>query len=168
MTGRRLGLQGPGREHRSERGERGETLIELAATIVLMGFAVVTVVGLIFTVTKITGMHRSTTTANTWVHNIGEAYINPVETPYQHCVNDYAVPTLPTGYSADVTSVERLADPADPEAEWVAMGVGCVDDGGVQRITIEAWSSSSPEQREVLQVVKRDTGCLATPAEEDC
>jgi hypothetical protein len=42
-----------------------------------------------------------------------------------------------------------------------------VDDGGVQRITIEAWSLSNPSQREELQVVKRDTGCLASTL-EDC
>lgn len=153
---------------RGESGsDRGETLIELTGTVMLMGFAVVTVLGLIFTMVKITGMHRGTTTANTWVHNIGESVISPTATPYAHCAASYAIPAVPSGYDAEVITVERLSDPMSSSPSWSAMGPGCIDDGGVQRVTLEAWSLGNPSQRERLRVVKRDTQCVTAEGTPD-
>lgn len=136
-------------------------MVELLATVVLMGFAIATVIGLIFTATKITSMHRGTTTANTWVHNLGEDIISPTATLYAQCATDYDLTGVPTGYGAEVTAVRRLSNPAAESPTWVAMGAGCVNDGGVQQVTIETWSLGNPAQRERLVVVKRDTTCLS-------
>ena len=149
------------------RSEAGETLVEITMTVFLLGVGVVTVVSLMWTMARVTGMHRATTTANTWVHNIGETVINPTDTPYAHCASTYTSLAVPSGYDADVMLVERLSDPTAQSPTWTPMPPGCVDDGGVQRVTIEAWDVRTPQQRETLQVVKRDTQCQNTPG-VDC
>lgn len=158
---------GTGRPRHTSRSERGETLIELMATIVLIGVSVVALVGALINVLGMTARQRSATRA-------GNETVNIVETlrsvPYEPCATtdtyEADMPPEPPGWSFNILEVEWLKPPAsasapNPNPEWVASTGACTDatDQGVQRITISAVGSGPSKTPRTLTFVKRTRVC---------
>jgi type II secretory pathway pseudopilin PulG len=130
--------------------DSGESLIELLIALVIMGIAVVAIVGGIATSIIISDVHRKQATAGADVRSYAEAIQNAVITNgYPTCGN---VPTgisftASTGYTASVTAY-RVWNGSD----FVACGA---TDLGVQRLSLKV-ASDDGRATETLDVVIRN------------
>lgn len=136
-------------------GERGETLIELLVTVLILGTAVVALVGGLGLAVRVSDMHRKQATAGAAVRAFAEALQTKVAanpTGYEECAlntsasytSAYAGP--PTGYTASIDVVMYWNGSA-----FVAT---CSPDLGVQRISITV-ASNDGRASESLDVVLR-------------
>ncbi len=150
--------------------ERGETLVEVLATVVMLGLSVTAVVAMIFTVIRVQHTYRRDTTANTTLVDFAEAIrLSEGTNAYVNCagVSTYTYAGAPTGYQATVVSVERLASASSATASWVdTQSAGCdsSDDGGVQRIRLRVTSPANPQATESMYVIKRNPKCASSAA----
>lgn len=148
-----------------QRGQAGETLIELMVTSVLMGVAIVALVtGLLNTVIASDSHRRMTRSGNEAVR-LSEAVI---AAPYQRCTatpdpaTQYATVfasvggtiAAPTGYTYSIVSVQFLQDKT---ASTPVFGTTCpASDQGAQRVEVAVTSTGRSTARESVIVVKRD------------
>lgn len=141
------------------RGERGETLIELMATVVLMGIAVVAVLTMIFTLIRVSNAYRKTTTANVEAVTFAEDLLQTENgQAYQPCAvpTDYQF-TAVDGFEAQVEEVQYLMDNTASSSSWVST---CpATDQGMQRLTVLVSAETSPLESERVTVFKRDRTC---------
>ena len=141
--------------HRS-RGERGETLIELLATIVIMGTVVIAVVAGIGVAVTASDENTKQVNALTVLRNYAEAIASAKYLPCATATNYLpgAVGyTAPSGYSVSIVgSVTYYDGTSSSPAVYVA---SCpTPDGGAQRMTIRAQSSDNRADRS-FEIVKR-------------
>lgn len=145
--------------------ERGETLIEIMATVVLMGTAVVAVLSGLFASVVSSDLHKRQTRAAAEVTNVVEAID---KTTYVPCsgstIPTYssALPALPSGFTVSSVVVEPLvsSSTADPAYVGTCPGGG---DQGAQRITVTVSQGIGARKvTEKIAYVKRDERCLAT------
>jgi prepilin-type N-terminal cleavage/methylation domain-containing protein len=142
------------------RDDRGETLIELLMTVVIMGIAVAAIVGGIGTSVLMSDIHRKQATAGAAVRDYAEAIENAVTGGgYVACATTtaYASPpgfTVPPGYSTSVASVRY----------WNGTGwqSGCSGDIGLQQVTIQV-ASGDRRASEQLTIVLREPCRLVDP-----
>jgi type II secretory pathway pseudopilin PulG len=145
---------------RRARRERGESLVELLITIVIMSIAVVAVVGALAVSIRISDIHRKQATAGAAVRAFAEALQARVAAGgYVPCADPATaypltgpnpVYTAPTGYAASY--------PSDAAAYWSpsaqAFQSTCTSDSGVQRISLRV-ESDDHSAAETLDVVLR-------------
>jgi type II secretory pathway pseudopilin PulG len=138
------------------RDDRGESLIELLATIVVMGIAVTAILGAVATSIHLTDVHRKQAVAGNLVRGFGEtveAGVQASPTKYLSCgsvVNYRALyPTpadFPADYSRDVTAVSYW--------NGTAFVSTCGTDLGVQKLSLRAWSNDN-RVNETLDIIIR-------------
>ena len=146
------------RRPRGERDERGETLVELLVTIVIMSTAFVGIIAGIGTTFMATDSHRQAATAEGVLRAYAERIADPVDVPYVDCATtaNYANPVgfvLPAGgWSATVTKVAAWQGDSPP-----TFGPSCPGAGvGVQQITLTVKSPAGLHQATVsIVIVKR-------------
>jgi type II secretory pathway pseudopilin PulG len=154
---------------RVPRGDRGDTLVELLATVMIMGIAVAVILGAVATTLRITDMHRKQSVAGAAVREFAEKIETSVAaTPtsgYKACagIGDYqSLYTAPTGYQREVVSVTYWnADPDPANAKFVTT---CGTDTGVQRVSLRVWSADNRAE-ETLDVIIRKP---CRPADATC
>ncbi len=161
--------------------ERGETLLELLVTMVLMGIAVVGVLAGLLAVARQANYSSETTSLGNTGQSYAEALKQPVlDTAYIECATPHGpgsarpYPLLealdpdlvPGQYVARITAIDYLQNPPDgtpaDEADW---GPGCTvgSDKGLQRITVTVTSESSVSERTgTVTLIKRNQTCSAT------
>lgn len=137
------------------RGERGETLIELMATVVLMGVSIVALIGSLLGAMTTSNTHRRATRAGNEAVNVvedlrGQTYVPCATT------TTYTLPTPPPTYTYTIESVRRLQNANANPAVWVS-NAGCTptNDQGAQIIKIRVRSAGTPAVSRSLSLVKR-------------
>lgn len=163
---RHVGGRTDNRDRDTNTGERGETLLEILITVMLMGIAVVGILAGLFSVIRIADRTtRSTQAANT-AQSFAENLKQPVSTlQYVPCATGYpdfaAVPAAT--YTAQITKVERLSQvivPGNQPAWTDAPCAAATDDRGLQRLTITVTSDDGTGPIvQTLRIVKRDARC---------
>jgi type II secretory pathway pseudopilin PulG len=151
----------PRRPARHPRDDRGETLIELLVTLVILSTAVIAIVGALATAIKVSDIHRKQANANAYVRAYAEAietYVasgsaaNPT-IGYKDCADKtwyqdkYAVPN-PAIYEPSIVSMEYWTD-----AGWQGSCPG-TGDVGVQRLLLKVRSKDDAAV-ETLTVILR-------------
>lgn len=120
--------------------ERGETLLEILVAVVLLGVAVVAVLGALLTAAKVSDLHRKQATAGAAARDYAETVARRVAAGgYVPCAAPSAyLPSAvgfgaPGGYSASTTSVRY----------WTGSGWGatCSSDQGLQLATVQVRSA---------------------------
>lgn len=141
-------------------GERGETLIELMATIVLMGIAIVALVTSLLGAMSLTRFQSRNVNAASGTIVAAESIRTA---PYVACAPvgsyDAALPTV-RGLSLQVESIAYLHDQSAAAASW---DNGCpAADQGAQQITVKATANGNTNVSKTLTFVKRNTTCPGT------
>jgi len=141
---------------RTTRDERGETLVELLATVVIIGTAVLSVLAAIGVAITASDANSKQVTALTVARNYAEAIQAAAYVPcataasYSPAAVSY---TAPTGFTA--TIVGGLGYYDGTSSGPASFGATCTaPDKGAQQISIEAKSSDARADR-TLQIVKR-------------
>ncbi|MFV0318560.1 MAG: hypothetical protein ACK5O2_16560 [Microthrixaceae bacterium] len=132
-------------------------------TVFLMSTVLLSILTLMITIVLATAKHRGTVRATNEATSVSER-IDHEE--YQRCGQpspvdyDSAIGTLPTGYVAQVLSIEYLessdADTSSFQATCPAAG-----DQGVQRILVEVTAQIKPSSKATIELMKRDRVCPA-------
>ncbi len=150
LAGRRTAA---GRRQTGRDGERGETLIELLVTVVILGTAVVALVGALAVAVRVSDIHRKQATAGASVRAFAEALATRVAaapTGYVECATTAsyagAYTGVPSGYVATIAAVSYW--------DGSAFVATCATDTGVQRVTLTVGSSDG-RASEQLDVVLR-------------
>ncbi|MEV6928365.1 prepilin-type N-terminal cleavage/methylation domain-containing protein [Dactylosporangium sp. NPDC051485] len=159
---------------KADPNDRGETLIELLVTVIIVGVAVVALVGGIATSVRMSDIHRKQAQAGAYVRAFGEAIENSVSTgaptKYTACAGtatySTAYPAHPDGgtaYTAAITAVTYW----NPTSN--AFAASCTTDSGVQKVSLKV-STSDNKVAETLDVIIRKP-CRSTtdfPSESPC
>lgn len=138
------------------RGDRGETLVELLVAVVVMGIAVVVIVGGFATVITMSDQHRKQATAGAYVRDYAEAIENTVAGGgYVACAGTatYKSPagfSVPSGYAASVGSVRYWSG-----AAWQA---SCGTDTGLQQLTVQVASADGRASEQLTVVLRKPCG----------
>ena len=158
-------------------GEAGETLIEVMATVILLGLAITLIISGIWTALAVSDQNQKASRVNLYLHDYAEQLKSPLGAySYIECATpaNGARPypsyqgTLPTGYAVTVVGVTYLT--ANKNAGTGALqpmsGVCQVAgtfnrDPGIQRITIQAKTPNGVKsaRAEQIDVYKRDQVC---------
>lgn len=140
-------------------GERGETLLELLIAVVIMGVAVVAVVGALVSSVQLSDVHRKQATASAAVRDYGEAITNAVAGGgYVACAGAASYGsgyTAPSGYAKSVTSVRY----------WNGSGwqPSCSTDTGLQQLTLQVASADGRASEQLVVVVRKPCGLSDSP-----
>lgn len=140
--------------------DRGETLVEVLAAIVILGLAGVAVMAGLMLSVKASDIHRKETTGGSYVRSLAEAIQEYVATPgtthYVPCAgaNDYRTSAvvsrlgLPAGYTATQAAAKSVGPTgaADP---------GCTSDTGVQQLALTVSSNDGRAAEKLVIVVRK-------------
>lgn len=148
--------------------ERGETLLEIMITIVVMGVGMVAVVGALYTLIVGSDTHHGLAQGEVIVRDYGEAIKTKAigTSTFTACPGNPSTEvtptgfTLPTGWSASIVSVEWWQpDPANfPNGTWTNSDAACQStfgtcnnanlptlvpacDSGIERVTFQVVNS---------------------------
>jgi type II secretory pathway pseudopilin PulG len=140
------------------RGERGETLLELVIAVMIMGVAMVAIVGGLAVSIRMSDIHRKQATAGTAARDYAEALETSVAkggyVDACHSTTPYTtVYTVPSGYSSAV-AVQYWTGSA-----WTS---SCTTDIGLQQVTVTV-TSSDQRAAETVTVVLRKPCRLSDP-----
>ncbi len=131
-------------------GESGFTLVELLATIAIMGLAIVGLLGALGTFLQAGTIQRST--AN--IDQASRVYTEVlVSAPYASCATAYSSVTLPAGYSFAAGPTVSYWN-GDSPATFAAT---CATDRGVQKVSATIRDTSSGQSQQVA-VAKTEAG----------
>jgi Tfp pilus assembly protein PilE len=137
--------------------DRGETLVELLITIVIMGVTVVAVVGGLMTSIQMSDIHRKQATAGAAVRDYAETVDRYTgSTGYVACAPASAYSpstvgfTAPAGYTASVASVRYWTG-----AAWTS---ACASDLGLQQVTVQVASDDARATESSVLVVRKPCG----------
>jgi type II secretory pathway pseudopilin PulG len=168
---------------RRDRGQRGETLVELLVAISILGTGVVALLGGIGTSILVSDVHRKEATVDTVVHSYAEAIESAVAaapSAYVDCAGSdaYSTPigfSVPSGYDATVTNVQYWTGtdfsapgyPCTSEAAQTLSSAGAravakatVSDTGIQKLTLVVSSTNTKAGATLALVIRKP--CRAT------
>lgn len=138
-------------------GDRGETLVELLITVVILGIAAVAIVGGLMTSIQMSDIHRKQASAGASARDFAETVDRYVgSTGYVACAtpSSYAPAAVgfgaPAGYTASVASVRY----------WTGTGwtTTCTTDLGLQQVTVQVQSSDARATETSVVVVRKPCG----------
>ena len=116
-----------------QRGDRGETLIELVVAVAILGLAAVAILGGLMVSIRTSVMHRNDATGGAYVRSFAEAIQNDVDkNGFKSCANaasgyaSVAVADLPAGYTKAVMAVQS----------WNGTTWGACTVDGIQRLDL--------------------------------
>jgi type II secretory pathway pseudopilin PulG len=142
--------------------DRGETLIELLVSIVVLGTAVVAVVGGLGTAIVMSDIHRKQAAIGVYLNEFAatiETAVAASPTQYVDCATDTSYPSYTPGatYSADITQVRYW--------NGTAFITSCSPgtDTGVQLLTLRVWSNDGRVDRSMDLVIRKPCRPLDTP-----
>ena len=128
------------------RGERGETLIELLITILIVGSAVIAILAGIAVALNSSDEQKKQVGVVLVLHNYAEAVMNATYVP---CAAPTGINyTPPGGYQVNVTAVASYDG-----ATSLPAGFGACQDKGAVRLNLEAHSTDNRARR-TLEIVK--------------
>jgi type II secretory pathway pseudopilin PulG len=133
--------------------ETGETLIELLVSVVIMGTAVVVLLGGLATSIRLSVIHREQAVAGAQVRAFAEAVETAVAaspSAYVACAGTAAyggVYTPLTGYTSQVTEVRYWSGSA--------FDASCTTDSGVQRVTLSVHSADAMVDESLVIVIRK-------------
>lgn len=133
--------------------DRGETLVELLITIVLMGLVVTAVIGAIATSIYMSDVHRKQTVAGDDVRSYAEA----LETSVANSPSAYKSCAQPSDYLPTYT----LTGPYTPSITAVTYWNGssfsatCSTDTGVQQVTLQVRSNDGRATEKLTIVIRK-------------
>lgn len=159
-------MPGP-REHGTS--DRGETLVELLVAIVILGVAGVAILSGLAMSVRGSDLHRKEATGGAYVRSFAEVIQTYVDlNGYKPCgsaastYGSLAVPDLPAGYAATVTSVQS----------WTGSAWGACTSTGLQRLDLAVTSTGDPtrQAKETLTVIIRQpcNGNAASTGADPC
>jgi len=137
--------------------DRGETLLEILVAVVLLGVAVVSVVGALLTTVQMSDLHRKQASAAATARDYAETVERRVAAGgYVSCAPASAyLPSVvgfgtPAGYTATTTSVRY----------WTGTGWGstCAADQGLQLASVEVRSVDGRAVERSVVVLRRPCG----------
>jgi Tfp pilus assembly protein PilV len=138
------------------RGERGETLVELLVTVVVLGTCIVSLLLGVATAVSSSDTHRQDSTGEGVLRSFAERLTDPRDVPYQNCAGVGTYPIAPAGFSApsgwtiSITGVSYLQ--TDNSYSGSCPGT----DLGAQQLTLQAVSPHVKNGATVtVAVVKR-------------
>jgi Tfp pilus assembly protein PilV len=143
---------------RFRRDDTGDSLIEILVAVVIMGVAVVAVIGGLLSSVKVSDYHRKQATAGEAARDYAEAVTASV-TGYTACAgaSTYAAGAVnfsaPAGFSATPLSVRYWIGGA-----WTASGCSASTDTGLQQVTVRVASSDGRASEQVVVVVRKPCG----------
>jgi Tfp pilus assembly protein PilV len=134
--------------------DRGESLVELLVAMLIMGTAVVAVVGGLGTAIMMSDVHRKQAAVAAHLNAfaaIVEGAVAASPTQYVDCATDTSYPSYTPGtpYNADITEV-RYWDGAGFTTSCAAGS-----DTGVQRVTLRVWSNDGRVDRSTDIVIRK-------------
>jgi type II secretory pathway pseudopilin PulG len=143
--------------------ERGETLVEVMMTVVVVGVAFVAVLGAIWTAIRVSDYHRKTSTADVLLRNFAEQ-MKQATGPYQYkpcatLTGADAYPAYPVSvahYAASITQIEYFTGVnGSGVPQWSGT---CSTDRGAQRLKLKVTgpTDSDVTGTETVTIVKRD------------
>lgn len=145
-------------------GEAGETLIELLATIILMGIAITALLTTTLAVIVSSHGHRRRVQAENEATTVVETIDRM---PYVACAGptayEDALDSVPERFEAEIQSVRHLASSTATTASYQASCPGGVDQGA-QQITVRMTSPGAYTVHADVVLVKRDDTCPSDPA----
>jgi type II secretory pathway pseudopilin PulG len=150
---------------RRARSERGETLIELMATMILLGICITALVASLITAIQTSATHRRIIRTGNETINVvevirGMAYVPCATTTTYGTTNNIAGYTVPQpDFTVEITQIRWLTSNTASPAVWKVPGSGCTaaNDQGAQQITVRVTSKSGPGTiRRSLTFVKRN------------
>lgn len=148
--------------------ERGETLIELMATVVLMGISIVALIGsLLGAMTTSHYQQRNVQAANLTENAAESIRLASYVTCAGTSSYSGAMPTSNAKVQYSVSEVKYLHNRDDASATWD--GSCPSTDQGAQQITVLVKITSTPRVQKKLTFVKRNKICPnVTPISETC
>lgn len=151
----------------SRRDDRGETLIELLAALVILSIAAVAILTGVMTSIRASAVHKNEASGGAYVRSFAEAIQNHIDTSgYAACgsaattYQGVSVPDLPAGYTRAVTDVQS----------WTGSVWGACTGSGIQRVKLTVTTNGTAEHRatESLTVIlRRPCNGLATATGSD-
>jgi type II secretory pathway pseudopilin PulG len=139
-----------------ETGDRGETLIEILVAVMIMGIAVVVLIGGVGTAVRMSGIHRQQAKADAYVRAFAEA----LETAVANSPSTYADCATTTTYGSVYTPPDATYTASvTAVAYWSAGAFGstCVvgADTGVQRVTLRVRSSDGMGDESIDLIIRK-------------
>lgn len=135
--------------------DRGETLLEVLIAVVIIGVAIVAIIGGLVTSVLMSDIHRKQATAGATVRDYAETIEKYVAGSYVACQSaaNYTSAvgfTSPPGYTRSVTSVSYWNG-----SGWVS---ACGTDVGLQQLTVQVASSDGRASEQLVIVVRKRCG----------
>jgi type II secretory pathway pseudopilin PulG len=162
-------------------GERGETLLEMLITIILVGTAVIGILAGLVAVTNLASRNSQVTHVRNTAQSYAEMLKQPVDAfEYVPCAlaptpttpgtyPDIDASLLPAGYTAVIKEIHHatLIPNGSPSqnVSWTAgLPTSCpTSDQGLQRLVVEVQvTSGGPTRAATVTVIKRDARCSGT------
>ena len=143
-------------------GERGETLIELMATVMLMGVSIVALVAALLGVMRTAAENRRATRAANEAVNVVETLRGVDYVPCATATTYVSsVPAAPRGYSTQIVRLRRLQSNTASTPVWIPSSGGCsaASDTGAQEITVRVTATDGSDVSRSLTLVKRRKAC---------
>jgi type II secretory pathway pseudopilin PulG len=154
--------------------DRGETLVELLMTIVIMGIAVVSIVGGLVTAIQMSDVHRKQATSGAYAQDYAESVARYVAAGnYVPCAGQppqldytaaFASVTMPAAYASQYkppVATYRYWDPTwtpgSTASPWLSPATPCsvAADPGVQQVTVQVQSKDGRATEQAVVVVRR-------------
>jgi len=144
--------------HRGRRGERGETLIEILATIIIMGSAIIAIVAGIAVAVNSSDEHKKYVTVDTVLRDYAEAVAASNYNTASCAVPNNISYTAPSGYQVSAIVIScydgTSGDPSSGSpAQFTAGGNPA---GGAVRLMLEAHSTDNRSSRKIEMVKAKD------------
>ncbi|HEY7224361.1 MAG TPA: type II secretion system protein [Micromonosporaceae bacterium] len=149
--------------------ERGETLIELLVTVVILGTAVVAVIGALMVAIRVSDLHRKHATAGAAVRAYAEdleRLVSATPTGYKPCADagyyqSNAAYSGPAGYTPHVLDVKVWSG-----TDFVEVSADCMTSGadhGVQQLTLRVDSPDNLVSESLVVVIRNPCRAVDDP-----